>query len=64
MTKTYDILIAEDYEHQGETRSKFHNVGTAWPLETKDRMSVQLHPGISVSGRLVILPRKPKPEAA
>ena len=60
MTKTYDILIAEDYEHQGESRTKFHNVGTAWPLEGKDGMSLQLHPGIGVSGRLVILPRKAK----
>lgn len=62
MTQPYDLLIVEDYEQGGETRSKFHNVGTAWPLDGKDGMSVQIHPGVSVTGRLIILPRRPKSE--
>ena len=60
MTKTFDILIAEEFEQQGEKKTKFHNVGTAWPLDGKDGMSLQFHPGLAVSGRVVILPRKPK----
>ena len=61
MTKqTYDLVIAEEYEQNGAKRTKFHNVGTAWPLDGKDGMSVQIHAGLSVSGRAVILPRKAK----
>ena len=61
MTKqTYDLLIAEDYEQNGEKRTKFHNVGTAWQLDNREGMSVQIHAGMSVTGRAVILPRKAK----
>ena len=60
--ETFDILSVEEYEHQGEQRKKFHNVGTAWPLE-KGGMSVEIHPNIAVGGRLVILPRKAKDAA-
>lgn len=63
MTKTtYDVLIAEDYEQGGEKRSKFHNVGTAWSLDNKDGLSVELHPGLAVSGRLLVLPRRAREE--
>lgn len=60
MKKTYDILVTEEYESGGEKKTKFHNVGTAWPLDNKDGFSVQIHPGVAVSDRLVILPRKPR----
>lgn len=60
--KPYDALIAEDYEHKGEKRTKFHQVGVMFENE-REGWTLNIHPGISVSGRVVIMPRKEKPEA-
>jgi hypothetical protein len=61
--KPMDLLIAEEFEYKGEQRTKFHNVGTVFENE-REGFTVKIHPGLSVSGRLVILPRKEKRDDA
>lgn len=61
--KPYDIFVVETYEHDGQEKSSFHRVGVAF--ETKDGgFSCQPYPGVALSGRFLILPRKDKPHEA
>ena len=57
--KAYDVLVVEEY---GEGKAKFYNVGVAFERD-EGGMSVIIPEGISVTGRLTIMPRKDKPEA-
>jgi len=56
-TKPYDALIVEEYEHNGQKRTKFHNVGTMFENE-REGWTLKVHPGMAISGRIVIIPRK------
>lgn len=57
--KPFNVVVAEDYELNGETRTNFTRVGKAWPRKNGEPgMSVQLARGISISGDFVILPPK------
>ena len=58
--KIYDALIAEDYEHKGEKRTKFYNVGVMFEND-REGWTLTIPAGVSISGRVVILPRKEKP---
>lgn len=60
--KTYNVLKPREYMSNGETKKAFVEVGAAWDIESGG-MSIELHEGIAVSGRFVILPRKDKAEA-
>lgn len=55
---THNVFIAED----GEDKSYFTNIGSAWEKDT-GTISVELRPGLAVSGRFVILPRREGEEA-
>lgn len=56
--KTYNVLKPREYtDGNGEERKHFIEVGAAWEIDSGG-MSLELHEGISVSGRVVILPRK------
>lgn len=60
--KTYNVLKPREYTNSnGEVKKAFVEVGAAWDIETGG-MSIELHDGIAVSGRFVILPRKDKAE--
>lgn len=60
--KTYNVLKPREYTNSnGEVKKAFVEVGAAWDIETGG-MSIELHEGIAVSGRFVILPRKEKTE--
>jgi len=60
--KTYNVLKPREYTNSnGEVKKAFVEVGAAWDIETGG-MSIELHEGIAVSGRFVILPRKDKAE--
>jgi len=60
--KTYNVLKPREYTNSnGEVKKAFVEVGAAWDIETGG-MSIELHEGIAVSGRFVILPRKDKTE--
>ena len=52
---THHVFLAED---GGEMyKSYFTNIGSAWEKDT-GTISVELRPGLAVSGRFVILPIK------
>jgi hypothetical protein len=56
--KTYNVLKPREYTNSnGEVKKAFVEVGAAWDIENGG-MSIELHEGIAVSGRFVILPRK------
>lgn len=58
--KTYNVLKPREYtDGNGEVRKHFIEVGAAWDIDSGG-MSIELHEGIAVSGRFVILPRKDK----
>lgn len=60
--KTYDILKSREYTNsQGEVKTAYTTVGAAWDLD-KGGMSLQIEDGISVTGKLVILPRRDRAE--
>lgn len=52
----WDALITENYTHNGEDKTKFHRVGVAFQ-NSKQGFDVIFFEGISVSGRVTILPR-------
>lgn len=57
--KPFDICVIETYQHDGQEKTNFHRVGVAF--ETKDGgFSAQPFPGVAITGRFVILPRKEK----
>lgn len=60
--KPYDVLIAEEYEHKGEKRTKFYNVGVMFEND-REGWTLNIPEGISISGRVVILPRKEKAQS-
>lgn len=56
--RTYNVLKPREYtDGNGELRKHFIEVGAAWEIDSGG-MSIELHEGIAVSGRVVILPRK------
>lgn len=55
---TYNVLKPREYTNgNGEVKKHFIEVGAAWEIDSGG-MSIELHEGIAVSGRFVILPRK------
>lgn len=60
--KTYNVLKPPRIHQQRGNQEAFVEVGAAWDIESGG-MSIELHEGIAVSGRFVILPRKDKAEA-
>lgn len=56
--KTYNVLKPREYTTgNGEVKKHFIEVGAAWEIDSGG-MSIELHEGLAVSGRFVILPRK------
>lgn len=56
--QTYNVLKPREYtDKNGEVKKHFIEVGAAWDIESGG-MSIELHEGIAVSGRFVILPRR------
>lgn len=58
--KPWDILLVEDYEHKGEKRTKYHQVGVAFEND-REGFTLNITPGLALMGRAIILPRKDKP---
>lgn len=60
MSRVYDIFVRDEYSSDGEARSKFYNVGTAFTPKDGDGLNCEIPPGLAVSGRFFIRPRKAK----
>ena len=57
------VSVVENYERNGEQGSAWHEVGRAWLRRNKagaEYLSVKIHPGISVTGDLMIQAPLPK----
>ena len=52
----FDLLVLENYEYGGRKRFKSHKVGTARP--SKDGYMLFIPPGVSISGRVMMVPEK------
>lgn len=60
----YNLLIPESYEDQnGEEKTQWHRVGKAFPKKEGDGFDLVIPAGVSLSGRVVMLPRKEKEQA-
>lgn len=56
--KTYNVLKPREYtDSNGEVKKHYTEIGAAWEIDSGG-MSIELHEGLAVSGRFVILPRK------
>lgn len=65
MTKPHNILVAREYETSngnGEVKTEWLRVGVAFPNKAGDGFSCELPPGIGLTGRFMILPRRDKAE--
>lgn len=61
--QTYNVLKPREYTNaNGEVKKHFVEVGAAWEIDSGG-MSIELHEGIAVMGRFVILPRKERDDA-
>ena len=58
MADIYNILVANDYTNgEGEKKTEWIRVGTAFENK-QNGFNCELPPGIGLTGRFVILPRK------
>ena len=58
MTDIYDLFVVEEYEQNRQMKAKFYNVGTAFLAKSGENFNLQLAPGITVSGRLLMKKRQ------
>ena len=58
--KVYKALVPFAYEHQGENKRGWTDVGVGFTSKDGQGINVELRPGISISGRLVLRPIEPK----
>ena len=65
MTEIYNLLLAEERsDDNGEVRTYWHSAGTAFPHKNGDGFNLVIPPGMSLSGRVLMLPRKTRENAA
>ena len=64
MSNYFNVYVTEEYEKDGEAKTRWNRVGSAFLHEKGQGMNVQIAPGIAVSGRIVILPPTEKPDDA
>ena len=63
MAKYLGIFVTESYEgNDGEERTSYHRVGAMFPHRKGGGFTVRITNGISVTGDLVALPPREKPE--
>lgn len=53
----YDVIVFESFQYKGKARNKPHRVGTAMP-SVKGGLVMFIPPGISITGRVLIVPEK------
>ncbi|MCZ2135856.1 MAG: hypothetical protein LC098_10590 [Burkholderiales bacterium] len=60
-SERYNVLSPYQYEnHEGEKKTAWTDVGVAFMSKDKVGVNVEIRPGLSVSGRLVLRPWKRK----
>ena len=58
MAIRYDLIVFEKFTYKGQQRHKTHKVGSAMPV--KGGFMLFIPPGVSVSGRVMMVPDKVK----
>ncbi len=63
--KPHDAFVVETYVDKptGEEKKRYHQIGTVWKHKSGEGQTLQIIPGVSVSGDIVIFPRKDKKPA-
>ena len=56
---SHRVLMAESYESGDATKSKYTDVGAAWPVKDGKGYKVKLS-AFPISGELLLLPNEPK----
>ena len=56
MTNRFDLIIFEKFTYKGQPRNKQHKIGTA--MSVKGGYMLFIPPGVSVSGRVMMVPEK------
>lgn len=56
MAIRFDLIIFEKFTYKGQPRNKAHKIGTAMPV--KGGYMLFIPPGVSVSGRVMMVPEK------
>lgn len=59
----YQVLVPYTYRHKGEDKTGWTPVGVGFPSRSGQGLNVEIRPGLSVSGRLVIRPFRADPSA-
>ena len=57
----YDVLVADEYERDGQKQVNWMRVGVGFPHEDGDGMQITLK-ALPINGTLVVRLHKPKPE--
>lgn len=60
----YDALVPHQYEANGETKTHWTRVGVAFANADGRGINVEITPGISINGKLVLRIPDPKPAEA
>lgn len=63
MAKRLNVFVTEEYETNGEQKTSYHQVGTLFAHDKGEGFNLQIIDGVSVSGRLVAFPPKPKDDS-
>ena len=59
--KPMSVYVVTERENNGETYKRWREVGVAWKHADGESFTVQIEPGISISGdNIVVRPRKEK----
>lgn len=58
----YDILITDEYQSQGQKKTAYHKVGSAFDAKSGSGFDCVILPGVALSGRFIVRPRQAKPQ--
>lgn len=58
----FNAYVTQEAEINGEAKTFWHKVGVVWPHKNKEGFSLHIIPGVSVSGKIVLLPPKENDE--
>lgn len=58
MPSRFDLIVFEKFTYKGQPRHKAHKVGSA--INVKGGFMLFIPPGVSVSGRVMMVPEKAK----
>ena len=61
-TRPMKILSPSNYEVNGETKTRWTQVGVAFPARDASGLNIEITPGLAVTGRLIIRPWETKHE--